>query len=310
MTFKLTRFGADTLLLIVAVVWGGAFVAQKTVLDHLGPLTFSALRFSIAAVFVIPFAVRELPAISRLTWSDWSAIGAIALTFSVGTTIQQLAMAHVSVTNAGFLTTTYVVLVPFVMWAIFSKLPNWQTLPAAAMSLAGVFLLGGGSFAALSGGDVAILVTAAIFAVQIAILGRVMVRLRLPATVALAQIAVIVLISVPLAAATETVTFQDITTALPELFYTGIISGGFAFLIQAVAQAHTPPTDAAIIMSSESLFSALFAAFLLGERLPLIGWTGCALILTAILLVELGPLIAGRATRCGRPQPGHPQGRG
>ena len=93
----------------------------------------------------------------------------------------------------------------------------------------------------------------------------------------------------------ETVTRAGLIAALPEIIYAGIISGGIAYSLQAIAQRYTPPSDAAIIMGSEALFAALAGALLLGERLTAAGWLGAALILVAVLLVELVPL-----TRVGR----------
>src|SRR3546814_792793 len=92
----------------------------------------------------------------------------------------------------------------------------------------------------------------------------------------------------------ETPSLAGILAAWRELAYTGIVSGGIAFTLQSIAQAHTPASDAAIVVSSESLFAAAFGALLLGDRLGFAGWCGAALVLSAVLLVQLGPVYRRR----------------
>ena len=94
--------------------------------------------------------------------------------------------------------------------------------------------------------------------------------------------------------ATEPVTLQGLATAAGAIAYTGVLSVGVAFTLQVVGQRHAPPSDAAIVLSSETVFAALFGAWLMGDRLGPAGLAGCALILGGILLVQCWPMLASR----------------
>lgn len=115
-----------------------------------------------------------------------------------------------------------------------------------------------------------------------------------PVMVAFVQFLTTGIIGLALGLMLEPLTWSHIEGAASELLYTGILSSGLAFTLQAIAQRYTPPADAAILLSSESLFAALFGAMILGEQLSGSRWIGCALIFSCILMVELLPQIAKR----------------
>ncbi|MGV8998558.1 MAG: DMT family transporter [Parvibaculaceae bacterium] len=303
----MTRATADLLLLAAALIWGLAFVGQATAMEHMGPLTFSGARFLLAAIVVAPFAWaesrRSLPAIpaKRL----WQIVG-IGVAFFCGVALQQTALLTTSVSNAGFLTALYVVMVPALAFVIAKLKPVSDTdkehaklhgaiWPAAALSLVGTFLLGGGSISGLNTGDWLIICGAFFWAIQILALGWLAYDLRRPMVISLIQFVVVAALGLAFGIYTEAPTWVGVAGAWKELLYTGIISGGLAFTLQSVAQAHTPASDAAIILSAEGLFAAAFGALLLGERMTWLGWTGAACVLSAVLIVQLGPLIRRRA---------------
>jgi drug/metabolite transporter (DMT)-like permease len=315
----MTRATADLLLLAAALIWGLAFVGQATAMEHMGPLTFSGARFLLAALAVAPFALmerRRMPAIPRGRAPALIGIGTV---FFLGVATQQLGLLSTSVTNAGFLTALYVIMVPALAWGVqhanarraarrvlltspapASPLPETPVKlhgfiwPAAAISFGGTFLLGGGKLGGLNWGDGLVVVAAFFWAVQILALGALAYDLRRPLTIAFIQYAVTAALGLGAGLVFEAPTLAGILAAWRELAYTGIVSGGVAFTLQSIAQAHTPPSDAAIIVSSESLFAAAFGALLLGERLSGAGWTGAGLVLAAVLLVQLGPLYLRR----------------
>ncbi len=275
-------------------------------MDHMGPLTFSGARFLMAALVVTPFAIaesrRNLPAIpaKRL----WQIVG-IGFAFFLGVALQQTALLTTSVSNAGFLTALYVVMVPALAFVVTKLKPVSETdkehaklhaaiWPAAALSLIGTFLLGGGSIAGLNTGDWLIILGAFFWAIQILALGWLAYDLRRPMVISLIQFVVVAALGLAAGFVLEAPTWAGVAGAWKELLYTGIISGGLAFTLQSVAQAHTPASDAAIILSAEGLFAAAFGALLLGERMTLAGWAGAGCVLAAVLIVQLGPLVRRR----------------
>lgn len=298
----MTRATADLLLLLAALIWGLAFVWQQTAMAHLGPLTFTGTRFLIAAAVVLPFVLREHkrgPAIPRARLGVLAGIGTV---FFLTVTIQQLGLLSTTVTNAGFLTALYVVMVPALAVAATRRPVHPAVWPAAALSLAGMFLLGGGGLTGLNRGDGLIIVSAFFGALQIVGLSLLVGNLGRPLTIAFAQYAVTGGLGLTLAFMFETPSLAGLMGAWREIAYTGLLSGGVAFTLQSIAQAHTPPSDAAIIVSMESVFAALFGALILGERLNLAGWIGAALVLAAVLVVQLVPIYGRRWLR--RPPPG------
>ena len=285
----MTRLRADLLLLITALIWGAAFVGQSTAMEHIGPLTFTGLRFCLAALAVAPFALAEARTQGAFPRHKLGALALIGGTFFLASTGQQIGLLATSVTNAGFLTALYVVMVPAIGFAILRKPVHPVVWPAAMLSLGGTYLLGGGSLAGLTWGDWVMIVSAAFWAVQILLMGSLAHAVRQPVTVAAGQFAITGALALSLGLIFEAPAWGAILEAWPQLAFTGIISGGLGFTLQAISQRHTPASDAAIIMSSEALFAALFGALLLGERLPLVGWLGCTFILIAVLMTQLAP---------------------
>ena len=285
----MTRLRADLLLLLTALIWGAAFVGQSTAMDHLGPFLFTGTRFLLATLVVLPFVLAESKQGPPLRRDHMSLMGVAGVVFFIASMTQQAGLLATTVTNAGFLTALYVVLVPVIAFmALRHKLP-WVVWPAAALSLTGTWLLGGG-LSGLNWGDGIMIFSAVFWALQVLLIGSLASRSGRPITLAALQFGVTAILCLILGAVLEPLSFTNMAAAWKELLFTGIISGGLGFTLQAVGQRYTPASDAAIIMSSEALFAALFGALLLGERLPLLGWIGCSCILAAVIGVQLAPL--------------------
>ncbi|MTI43667.1 DMT family transporter [Roseibium hamelinense] len=292
----MSRISANFLLLAAAIIWGSAFVAQSTAMADLGPLTFTGLRFLVAAAVIIPFALREARhrPDKPIGAKDLSVFCAIGLVFFLGIAIQQVGMVVTTVTNAAFLTATYVVLVPLLGAVFFNDRVHPVLLPASLVTLFGIWLLGGGGLQSLNWGDGLMLICAVFWALHVAIIGRVGARTGRPLAIAFVQFFLTGMIGITAGFLLETVSLSGIRSAWFELLYTSIVSGCLAFSLQAIAQRWTQASDAAILLSSEALFGAVFGALLLGERLGPAGIAGCGLIFSAILAVQLVPLLALR----------------
>ena len=297
----MSRLRANALLLLAAVIWGSAFVGQSLGMAGVGPLTFTGVRFVLGALVVAPLAWREWQALQAAgqppgrAHARWiTLLGGLLCT---GVVMQQVGLMTTSVTNAGFLTALYVPLVPLLAWVFQRQLPHWSVWPAAAGCLAGTWLLTGASLQALSRGDVWVLASALPWAVHVLLVGQVANRLRGAYLLACGQFAVCALIALGLGIATEPISAAGLHAAAGAIAYTGFLSVGVGFTLQVVAQRHAHPADAAIILSSETVFAALFGAWLMGDRLNASGLAGCALILACILLVQTVPLLASRRSR-------------
>lgn len=291
----MTRFRADVALLAAAFLWGGAFVAQRVAEGVVPPLGFVAARFAISALMLAPLAAFETRrAAVRFDAPAWRQAIVIALTLLAGSVLQQIGLATTTVSNGGFLTACYVVLVPIAVWLLTGRLPRSIVAVACVMSTAGAWLLasGGGPAQPLSAGDGLILLSDLAWAFGIALTPMFLARQPRPFTLAFLEYAVCSALATGAAAAFEPIRAADFAAGLIPLLYAGVISGGVAFTMQIVAQAYAPPAEAALILSLESVFAAVAGAILLAERLTVIATIGCALILASVLTVELGaPLL-------------------
>jgi drug/metabolite transporter (DMT)-like permease len=289
----MNRATANLLLLATGAIWGGGFVAQATAMHAIGPVFFTGLRFLAAAAAVLPFAAWEARrAEARLapTTAEWQRFALLGTLLFSSLATQQVGLLTTSVTNAGFLTGLYVVITPLVGVALWRFWPHPVVWPAALLSVAGIFLLSGGALTGLAPGDWWMILCACLWACHVQFLGRFVANAR-PLQLAFSQFLVCGLIGLALAPLIEPVAWSMAVAAMREIIFAGVFSGGIAFTIQAIAQRHTTAPQAAIFMSSEALFAALFGTLFLGERIGVTGLVGCALIFTAMLAVELVPML-------------------
>lgn len=296
----MTRLRADFLLLLAALIWGTAFVAQKIGNGAIGPIHFVAGRFLLSALLLAPFAQRERRAAHALTSRDRLLALGIGATLFAGSTVQQVGLLSTTVSNAGFITSLYIAFVPFVAWLILRTAVRPLVLAAVFVSLAGAWLLADhGQSASLSGGDFLVLGSAVLYALHIVLVSIFLKRTHRPYFLSFTQYAVTALIAAAVGSAVEPFDWRAAEGALPTMLYAGILSGGVGYTLQIVAQRYTPATEAALIMSLESVFAALAGAVLLDERLTLPALFGCGMILAGVVMVEVVPILPrrGRANR-------------
>lgn len=290
----LSRLQANGLLLLVAIIWGTAFVAQKDAFAHVGAYTFVAARFVLSFLLVLPLALREYKkgiAQDLAGGSHFKSMLWLCPAFAAGVLLQQIGIGETTVTNAGFLTGLYVLFVPLICLLFYKqKLSPW-IFPAALTSLGGLYLLVGGHLDGFSNGDLLVIGAALGFAVQVVLVGRIMAASKAVFTLCAVQYAAVGLVAGVCMLWFETPTLDGLYGAIWPIIYTGVISGGIAYTLQVVAQQFTPAPDSAIILSGEALFAAIAGALIMGDRLNLMQYGGCLLIAAAILMVELAPLV-------------------
>jgi drug/metabolite transporter (DMT)-like permease len=284
---------AVLLLIICTMLWGLAFLFQKGAMAHMGPLVFTAIRYSIGTLLVLPLAIREyrrqIGIIGRITPRQWQQIVVLLLSFFAGVWAQQAALQTTTVTNGGFLTTLYVIFTPIVTFVMARIRPHPIVYFGAPLALVGIYLLTGADLRAFTFGDGLLVVCAVSWAIQIAVLAPLVQETGMPVTMSaacFAATAVLAAIGTPIL---EQPTLDAVSSGWIEILYTGVCSTAIAFTLQAIGQQYVPSANAAIILSAESLFAALAGAVALGERLPPLGYLGAAFIFVAIVLVEAIP---------------------
>ena len=284
----MSRFQADILLLFTAFIWGVAFLFQKSATAHVGPLTFLALRGLIALLALAALALREGRRAASPARADFyltCVAGGVA--FLIAGWLQQAGLETASVTNTGFLTALYVVLTPLIVLCWSGKTPNPLVWPAVGMSALGTWLLGGGGLSAFSRGDIMVAISAFFWAVQVVITAAAT-RYRRPIAFTALQFGIVALLAGLAALTLEPLSLAELRAAAVDIAFVGLFSSALTFTLLTIAMQHTPPSEAAIIVGTETLFAAAAAYLLLGERLSALGWVGAALILGASLMVQLG----------------------
>ena len=286
------RLHADVLLLLAAAIWGLAFVFQKSAMEHVSESVFIAARGFVASAALAPLAWLEgrRPNVARIEGIVPIALaGGVA--FFIGALLQQIGLRTTSVGNTGFLTGLYVVITPFLMWALTRHAPSRLVWLAVAFSFVGTWLLGGGTLTGFNFGDLLVAICAVFWAGHMVIVGRSSILDR-PIAFTAVQFAVVGTLGLLSALISEPLTFAGVAKGLSgaagSIAYVGLLSSALTFTLLAVAMKHTPTSEAAIIVSLESVFAALAGAWLLGERMSWIAGTGAAMILLATLIVQLG----------------------
>lgn len=302
------RLHANLLLLTAALIWGVTFSFQSMAMAHIGSAWFTGLRFSLGALMLSPLALWEIKRLkaAKVQGGRWPfgrkeklGAGAIGCALFLGAWLQQVGIAGTTVANAGFLTALYVPLTPVLALLVLRRAPHPAIWPAAAACLGGAYLMAGGSLDVAREGDAWVVAGTLFWATHILLVGVVTQRTGAPFVISCLQFAVCGGLGSLLGAATETLTWDAVLGALPMILFAGLLSTSVGFTLQVVGQRHTPPADAAVILSAETVFAAIAGAALLGERLGMLELIGGTLILSGVLAVELLPLWAKRRGRAG-----------
>ncbi|UTW08724.1 DMT family transporter [Pseudomonas benzenivorans] len=283
---------ADLLMLLTAMIWGSAFVAQRLGMDNIGPFLYSGLRFALAALILVPL----LPILQRLSPDTpvppvnrhlLFGGGLMGLALALGINLQQVGLLFTSVTNSGFITGLYVIIVPLLGLLIGHKtgLGIWL---GACLAVVGMFLLSVGEGFQVASGDWLQLAGAFVWGVHVLLVGFFAGR-HDPLRLAAVQFVTCALISLLLAVLFEEIRLDAIIAAGPAILYGGVFGVAIGFTLQVVAQKHAIASHAAIILSLEAVFAAIAGAIMLGESLELRGYFGCALMFGGMLLAQLWP---------------------
>jgi drug/metabolite transporter (DMT)-like permease len=282
------KLRSDLLLLLAAAIWGFAFVAQRMGMEHLGPLSFNAIRFVMGAAALAPVVWWRGRNGGAAPWRVDLRRGLIlGLVLFGGATLQQWGVVYTTAGKAGFITGLYVVLVPF-LGLFVGQRTRARTWMGAVLAVAGLYLLTITGRFVMGLGDTLVLMGAVFWSVHVLLIGR-WARHTEPVRLAALQFLVCGIISGAVGLPMEQPTMAAIADAAGPLLYAGLASTGIAYTLQVVAQRHAPPAHAAIILSLEAVFAVVGGMLLLGEILPTRGLVGCALMLAGMILSQLEP---------------------
>ena len=268
-------------LVLVTAIWGLTFVQVKDAVELYPLFAFLAVRFAIATVVLAPPAGRPLRTLPR---GGWVAGAGLGLLLAAGYALQTAGLERTTVSNAGFITGLYVVFTPLAAVALFRVRIGAVVWAGVALSTAGLALLSGGG-GADGVGDLLVLAGSAAFSLQIALMERYAPRYDAVAFTFVEMLAAFAGFAV-VAAALGQVEVPRGWTVWGALLVTGIFASALGFLVQTWAQRQLSAARTALAFAMEPVWAGLFGFWLAGDRLGVVGWTGCAVIMAGIVVAE------------------------
>ena len=281
---------------LCTLIWGTTFIAQDTGMDDIGPFTFNAVRFFVGFLAIIPlvllFEVKKFKTELKLDFKTFAILSfLIGLSLFFGSALQQVALLYTDVANAAFFTIFYVPMVPIIIFLFKKKSIHWSVWPSVVLCLIGGYLLTNFYDATVRLGDTLVILGALFWSTHIIFTGIIVTKYNLPLTLGAVQTLIVALFSFIIGLIYEEFIFENILKEIDSILYAGILSGGFAFILQIYAQKNITPAPAAIIFSLEGVFATIAAWFLLDQILRINNLLGCLFILSGVLLSQLLPLL-------------------
>ncbi len=282
--------------LLCTFIWGTTFIAQDTGMDNIGPFTFNAVRFFVGFLAIIPlvflFELKKFRSEFKLDFKTFATLSfLIGLSLFLGSALQQVALLYTDVANAAFFTIFYVPMVPIIIFLFKKKSIHWSVWPSVVLCLIGGYLLTNFHDATVRLGDTLVVLGALFWSTHIIFTGIIVTKYDLPLTLGAIQTLLVALFSFAIGLIYEEFIIENILNEIDSILYAGILSGGFAFVLQIYAQKNITPAPAAIIFSLEGVFATIAAWFLLNQILGINNLLGCFFILCGVLLSQLLPLI-------------------
>ena len=276
-------------------IWGTTFIAQDTGMDNIGPFTFNCVRFFVGFLAVAPFVFlfekkKIKHQIKNNTNQFLKLIVPVGIFLFLGCIFQQVSLLYTDVANSAFFTIFYVLMVPIIVYFLFSEKLHWSIWPSVLACVIGGYFLSDIGDATVRLGDSLVLIGALFWALHIIYIGKIINRFDLPFFIALVQNIIVATLSFILVVIFEEFDFSKIKLETIEILYAGILSGGVAFALQLFGQRNISAAPAAIVMSLEGVVAAIAAWVILNQILELNNIIGCLLILGGILLSQLAPI--------------------
>lgn len=283
---------ADFSILFSALLWGGDYIFAKKALETINPGYMNAVRFSVCSLILLIILRKRLSKITRFDLIIGFVTGLMMFGGFIG---QTAGLKMTSVGNNAFITSTYVVMVPFIAWAMTKRRPGGNNFIAVLLCITGIgFLtLEGGN--ALARGDLLTLAGAIFFGFELALLGIYAKKMD-PFVLAFLEASVVAILFWIYALSFESPPAFIDRSLVISMAYITFFGSVVTHIIVTVALKYTSSSHGAILCSTEALFGVVLAVIFLGERLSLNGWLGSLLVLIAVLIAEIGESLLKRTS--------------
>jgi len=280
----------NLLLLLTAIIWGSAFVAQRVGAQNMGSFTFNGIRFLLGALFLIPIMKHyhykktdaSLKMAVRSSLSPGILLGAVLF---IAASLQQVGMIYTTAGKAAFITGMYIIFVPLA--GIFFKHPvTFKTIFSAVLALIGLYLLTVSDTMTINIGDVYQLIGAFFWTSHILLIDY-FVKGHDALKLSVIQFSTTAVLSLVVGTLFEETTLPMLQSTVIPILYGGLLSVGVAYTLQIVAQKFAKPSHAAIILSLEAVFGVLAGVLLLGEILTNRGLAGIILMFCGMMVSQM-----------------------
>lgn len=286
------RMMGNSMLLLGAMIWGAAFVAQTVGMEYVEPFTFQASRCLLGSLVLLPVIAvmdRKNPGRKPATQADkrYLLISSLlcGLFLFTACSLQQVGLLYTTAGKSGFLTSLYIILVPILGLFMKKKVQPWIWI-SVILALCGLYLLCGGGAFSLGKGELLTLGCAVAFSFHILVIDRVSPNLD-GVRLSCLQFFVCGMLSLVAMFLTETPSLSAIAQCWLPIAYAGVLSCGVAYTFQIIGQSYTEPTVASLLMSLESVFAVLFGWLLLKQALTIPELLGCILVFAGVILAQL-----------------------
>ena len=291
------KYIGEAALLFNTLIWGGTFALIKNAFTDISPLLFLGLRFGLATLIFLPFVYSHLKTANKKTLIAGSILG---LFYFAGFATQSVGLNLTTATKSGFITGTFIIFIPILQLIIERRKPKWFNMLSVFLVLIGLIMLSSKGENALDFikqlgsdfnlGDLLTLICALLFAFQVVYVDVFtkkydylpMVFVQLLITGLGGFIFSYIFSITSLEEVRLTVNLNVVTAIL----YTSIFASIITTIIQLKYQKTVSPTKAGIIFSIEPIFAAVFAYFLLSEKISNFGLVGCVLIFIGVIFSE------------------------
>ena len=292
---------SDGLLLITAVIWGSAFVAQRVGMDYVGPFTYNGIRFALGGLSLIPLMIYQqktgfqMPRRSEALSPTAMMVSGILIgtVLFAGASLQQVGLVYTTAGKAGFITGLYVVIVP-ILGVFIGQKSALGTWGGALLAAVGLYFLSVTESFTIQFGDLLEIIGAFFWSVHVLLLARFSNKVG-PIRLAFIQFVICSVLSLITGVIFEVITLQGIIDAAVPILYGGLGSVGIAYTLQVVAQRYAHPAHAAILLSLETVFAALGGWLILDEILSTRALVGCALMFAGMIFSQLHLILSKKA---------------
>ncbi len=284
------RIKGSLILMLTAIVWGSGFVAQSAGREFIGANTFNGIRMLIGSFVLLPIVFYNIKVKKTVTKENRKTLiisGIICgVILCAASTIQTIGIGYTTSGKSGFITALYLIFVPIIGVLMGRKL-SIQTILCALLALVGMYMLCmTEGFDSINFGDAITIISAILFAIHITVIDKVAGDIDAIAFSSI-QFFVAGVINIVIMFMFEDPSMDVIKQCTIPILYSGLFACGIGYTLQPIGQKYAEPTTASIIMSLESVFALLFGVMILGDRPSVIEVIGSAIMLTAIILIQI-----------------------